>query len=70
MKKDNIYKILYIVSVLLIVVFAIMIGIDYLNYNTYINSAPFYVRILERSIEFVIPSIIVFGIAMIIKKKI
>ena len=31
--------------------------------------APFYVRILERGLEFIVPSIIVFIVAKIVKKK-
>lgn len=67
MKRDRIYKILYAVSVVLLVVFAIVLGVDYSRYRMY--SAPFYVYVISRAVEFVIPSIIVFVIAKLGKKK-
>ncbi len=69
MKKENVYKFLYAISVFLIVGFAIRLGVDYFKYDTYSNSAPFYVFIIERVVEFIIPSIIVFIVAKIAKKK-
>lgn len=70
MKKENIYKILYAVSICLIVVFIIMSGIDYYIYhNTPVNSAPFYLCIISRAAEFIIPSIIVFIIGKALRKK-
>ncbi len=69
MKKENIYKYLYTVSIFLIIGFAIRLGVDYFKYDSYNNSAPFYVFIIERVVEFIIPSIIVFIVAKIAKKK-
>ncbi len=69
MKKENIYKFLYAVSIFLIIGFAIRLGVDYFKYNSYNNSAPFYVFIIQRVVEFIIPSIIVFIAAKIAKKK-
>ncbi len=69
MKKENIYKYLYAVSIFLIIGFAIRLGVDYFKYDLYNNSAPFYVFIIERVVEFIIPSIIVFIVAKIAKKK-
>ena len=42
MKKENIYKILYAISIILIIGFAIILGIDYSKYDNINNSAPFY----------------------------
>lgn len=69
MKKENIYKILYAASVLLIIAFVIISGVDYYLYNTTLNSAPYYVFILARAAEFLIPSIVVFIIGRAVKKK-
>lgn len=69
MKKENIYKFLYAVSILLIIGFTIRLGVDYFKYDNVNNSAPFYTFIIERVIEFIIPSIIVFIFAKVIKKK-
>jgi hypothetical protein len=69
MKKENIYKFLYAVSIFLIIGFAIRLGVDYFKYDTHNNSAPFYAFIIERVVEFIIPSIIVFIVAKVVKKK-
>lgn len=69
MKKENIYKFLYYVSIALIIAFIIIVGIDYFNYNEIENSAPFYAFVLVRLLEFILPSIIIFIIAKILKKK-
>ena len=69
MKKENIYKVLYVVSIFLVIGFVIRLGVDYFKYNNISNSAPFYAFIIERVIEFIIPSIIVFIVAKVVKKK-
>lgn len=69
MKKENIYKFLYAVSIFLVVGFAIRLGVDYFKYDSTNNSSPFYAFIIERLIEFIIPSIIVFIVGKLIKKK-
>ena len=70
MKKQDIYKILYAASILLIIAFVIISGIDYYTYcNTPAFSAPFYLFIIARAAEFLIPSIIVFIIGRAVKKK-
>lgn len=48
MKKENIYKFLYVVCIFLIVGFAIRLGADYFKYDNINNSAPFYTLIIER----------------------
>lgn len=69
MKKENIYKLLYVVCIFLIVGFCIRMGIDYLKYDNMNNSAPFYGFAAERIVEFILPSIIAFIIGKIMKKK-
>ena len=69
MKKENIYKFLYAVCIFLIVGFTIRLGVDYFKYDNINNSAPFYTFIIERVVEFILPSIIVFIVAKAIKKK-
>lgn len=69
MKKEDIYKFLYAISIFLIISFAVILKIDYSKYNTYNNSAPFYALIIVRTIEFLVPSIILFIIGKIIKTK-
>ncbi len=69
MKKENLYKVLYVVSIVLIIVFAIVLFIDYKNYDAITNSAPFSVDIIVRGLEFVLPSLIIFIIGLVCKKK-
>lgn len=69
MKKKNIYQFLYAISVFLLLGFWIRLGIDYAKYNKFTNSAPFYLFIIERAIEFLLPSVIIFIVARITKKK-
>ena len=67
--KKNIYKFLYAVCGLLIVGFIIRLGVDYISYDPINNSAPFYALIIERVIEFIIPSIIVLLVGKLAKTK-
>ncbi len=69
MKKENIYKFLYIVCIFLIIAFAIRLGVDYFKYDNTNNSAPFYAFIIERVVEFIVPSIIIFIIGKAMKEK-
>ena len=69
MKRENVYKILYGVSLLLAAGFCIRLGADYYRYNTEVTSAPFYVWVFERSIEFLLPGLLIFTAAKIVKRK-
>lgn len=69
MKKENIYKFLYLISILLIVGAIIRLFVDYNKYDNINNSAPFYILIIERIVEFILPSIILFIVGKIMKKK-
>ena len=69
MRKENIYKFLYAVSIFLILGFAIRISVDFIKYDEMNNSAPYYAFIIIRVIEFVVPSIICFIAGKIAKKK-
>lgn len=69
MKKENIYKILYMVCIFLIIGFGIRLGVDYFKYDRANNSAPFYTFVIERTIEFIVPSMIVFIIGKVMKRK-
>lgn len=62
MKKENIYKFLYILSALLVAGFAIDTGVDIYKYNTggYMGSAPLYVYILVNAFEYLLPSLAFF----------
>ena len=68
--KKIIGLILLFVALLLILLYLVVLDIDYLHW--YMNSAPFYLNIIVRSVEFLLPSIIliVIGINLIKRKKI
>lgn len=69
MKKENTYKFLYAVCIFLIVGFVIRLGADYFKYDNINNSVPFYTFLIERLVEFILPSIIVFIVGKVMKKK-
>ncbi len=70
MKKEIVCKVLYALSVLLLVGFLISLVSDYMQYNTYLNSAPFYIFVLVRAVEFILPGIMVFIVVMVMRRKI
>ena len=69
MKKEVIYKILFILSVLLLIAFFIFIVLDYTEYDNLTNSAPFSTYVFVRTLEFILPSILSLVIALILKHK-
>ena len=68
--KKIIGLILLFVALLLILLYLVVLDIDSLHW--YMNSAPFYLNVIVRSAEFLLPSImlIVIGINLIKRKKI
>ena len=71
MKKENWHKLLFIISALLIVGFAIAFGVDAYKYNNggYVGSAPLYAYALVDAVEYLLPSLAFFIAAIICKKK-
>lgn len=68
MKKERFPLFLYIISVLLVFGFIICLSADYL-YKYEFGSAPFYIYVLFRFAEFLIPAILIFVAARILKIK-
>ena len=50
------------------IAFVIRCGIDFINYDA-TNSAPFYVFVVVDALEFILPGLLVFIAARILKKK-
>ena len=67
MKKIS--KYLNILAIILVIIFLVMLAIDYFRYDSYSTSFPFYTYIILRGVEFLIPSIILFIISKILKNK-
>lgn len=63
-------KILYTASVILAAAFVISVIVDRYTYDNILTSAPFYVFLLARTLEFLLPSVIALAAAVIIDKKI
>mgnify|MGYP003307681417 CR=1 FL=1 len=69
MKKEKYYKFMYVISSILVMCFIISVIIDYFNYDPLFTSFPFYVNILIRTLEFILPSVIIFIIGIYFKKN-
>jgi len=67
--KKKVPMICNIVSSVLIIAFVIKSIVDYTQYSTSLNSAPFSVWVLVNVLYLVIPAIVVFIIGFIVKKK-
>ena len=61
--------ILFLIALLLVFLFLIVLDVDYLNWYAY--SSPFYLNVIYRSIEFLVPSIAftIFGVLLLKNKK-
>ena len=69
MKKTIGYKLLYGASVLMIVGFWIHIAVDWYQYQSTLNSAPFWLWILVDAVLWLIPAGIAASAATYVKKK-
>ena len=67
MKK--LMKICYGSSVLLFIGFIINTIMDYIRYNSTLNSAPFYIWVIVNAICFIVPAIILLIIGFVIKNR-
>lgn len=65
--KKIIGLLLLFIALLLIVLFLIVVDIDWLNW--YLYSSPFYINVIMRSIEMLLPSIILIGISILLIKN-
>lgn len=65
MKK--IVKLLFGTSILMLILFFVMLAIDYFKVYPY-GSAPFYLYVIERSVEFIVPAIVFYLFARKVNK--
>ncbi len=65
--KEILGRILLFIALILILGFIIVINIDWLNWYAY--SSPFYINVIVRSVEFLLPSIILIVISILLLKK-
>ena len=59
--------ILLFIALLLVLLFSVVVNADYLNW--YMYSSPFYLNVIVRSVEFLLPSIILIVVSIILFKK-
>ena len=64
------YHLLFGASVLMVLGFLIHLAVDYHQYRTTLNSAPFWVWILIDALVWLIPAALAFAAGLISKKKI
>ena len=69
MKKKNMQIICNIISALLAIAFVIKTIINFFQYDTLLNAAPFYVWILVNALFLLIPASIVFVVGIIVSRK-
>lgn len=69
MKQKSATIICYMISVLLMIAFFVKSVVDYVQYSSSLNSAPFYIWIVVNAIYFIVPAMIVFVIGIIMKKR-
>ncbi len=69
MTKRHIYIFLLTIAVLLMLGFAISLVADYVLYNSAQTSFPFYAYVIERAVEFLLPSLASLIVGLIIRHK-
>ena len=69
MKKINGAKFCWILSILLCIGFFVQTSIDYMQYDSMLNSAPFSVWIFVNAICFLLPAGISWFIGIFLKKR-
>ncbi len=69
MKRVSAYKILCVLSALLAIVFLALFLVDAFCYRFYIGSAPFYAYLLVDAVWFLLPSAILFGAALLVRRS-
>ena len=65
----KIHNICFLAVRVLIAVFVITLISDYMNYNSYVNSAPFYLFVLGNAVTTLLPAAVVFFVGKKLKKK-
>lgn len=69
MKKKYVIKACYWLSFALAVIFIIKNILDYRQYDSMLNSAPFYLWIVVNALYFLLPALILLVVAVVIKKR-
>lgn len=65
--KKIIGLILLFIALMLLFLYLIVVNVDYLH--RYMYSSPFYINVIIRSVEFLLPSLILIGISIFLFRK-
>lgn len=65
--KNLLGLLLLFIALILILSFLIIIDIDWLNW--YASSAPFYINVIVRSLEFLLPALILITISVVLLRE-
>ena len=68
-KIKTIRLLLTCLAVVLLACFVATLYLDYANYNEYSNSAPFYVCLIIRTLEFLLPAVLCMVGKLIVSKR-
>ena len=66
-RKQIVGRTLLLVALILILSFIIILDIDWINW--YVNSSPFYINVIKRCFQFLLPSILFITIGIFLLKK-
>lgn len=69
MNRKNISRICNVVSIALVIAFAVKCAIDYAAYSPMSNSAPFSLWVEMNAFLFLLPALLVFVIGRVLRKK-
>lgn len=69
MNRKKISRICHVVSIALVIAFAVKCAVDYAAYSPVSNSAPFSLWVEMNAFLFLLPAIIVFAIGRALRKK-
>ena len=69
MKKLRMYRFLYAVSALMALGFVIHTIVDAFRYDSMLTSFPFHAFVLGHAVVYLVPSLVAFIVALIVKKK-
>lgn len=69
MNRKKISRFCHVISIALVIAFAVKCAVDYAAYSPMSNSAPFSLWVEMNAFLFLLPAIIVFVIGRVLRKK-
>lgn len=69
MTGKKFYRFMFVISALLFIGFAIRLTVDYIKYDEVLTSFPFYAFIIERAVEFLLPSLVALTVGIIVRHR-